>query len=176
MKESDVKNISLTYFPEEILRKKTNPISLENDYSSLIGKMKKIMNAKKGVGLASPQVGLDWQLFLTQEFDKDSLRVFINPTITAFSEEKELREEGCLSVPEVYANVPRSLEIDVHYFNEKGKEIKSSFNGFLARIIQHEYDHLQGILFFDHLSPSLKRKLLREYFASLKTLSKKNRG
>lgn len=176
MKESDVKSISLTYFPEEILRKKTNPISLEEDYTPLIGKMKKIMNSRNGVGLASPQVGLDWQLFLTQEFEKDTTRVFINPIITAFSEEKEMREEGCLSIPEVYATVPRSLEVDVHYFNEKGKEIKATFNGFLARIIQHEYDHLQGVLFFDHIPPSLKRKLLKEYFASLKSSSKKSRG
>lgn len=176
MKESTIKRISLTYFPEEILRKKTHSLSFDEDYSSLIEKMTKIMNIRSGVGLAAPQVGLDWQLFIAQESEKSSLNVFINPTITAFSEEKELKEEGCLSVPQVYASVSRSLEIDVHYLNEKGKEKKSTFSGFLARIIQHEYDHLQGVLFFDHLSPPLKRKLLKEYFSSLKGSSKKNRG
>ena len=105
-----------------------------------------------------------------KEDDKSNPLTFINPKINDLSEEKFINEEGCLSVPEYYAEVERSRIIDVEWFNEDGKKIRKKISGLLSICIQHEIDHLNGILFIDHLS-KLKRKLV---FDKLKKLKKKN--
>ncbi len=113
-----------------------------------------------GIGLAAPQVNIRKRIVVIdlKNDDKPSPITFVNPIITKFSEEKFLNQEGCLSVPEYYADVERSKEVEVEWFDESGKKIKRKLSGLLSICIQHEIDHLDGILFIDHLS-ALKRKM-----------------
>ena len=99
---------------------------------------------------------------------------FINPSIKAFSEDKFINQEGCLSVPEYYAEVERSKEVLVEWFDELGKTHEKKFSGLLSICIQHEIDHLDGILFIDHLS-SLKRRMALQKMKKLKN-KKKNKN
>ena len=113
-----------------------------------------------GIGLAAPQVNIRKRIVVIdlKNDDKPSPITFVNPIITKFSDEKFLNQEGCLSVPEYYADVERSKEVEVEWFDESGKKIKRKLSGLLSICIQHEIDHLDGILFIDHLS-ALKRKM-----------------
>ncbi len=113
-----------------------------------------------GIGLAAPQVGLKKRIVVIdlKEEGKSVPLIFVNPKILSFSKEKFINEEGCLSVPEYYAEVERSKEVEVEWFDVKGKKSKKKLAGLLSICIQHEIDHLNGILFIDHLS-SLKRKM-----------------
>ena len=113
-----------------------------------------------GIGLAAPQVNIRKRIVVIdlKNDDKPSPITFVNPIITKFSEEKFLNQEGCLSVPEYYADVERSKEVKVEWFDESGNKIKRKLSGLLSICIQHEIDHLDGILFIDHLS-ALKRKM-----------------
>ena len=125
-----------------------------------------------GIGLAAPQVGIKKRIVVIdlKEDGKSHPITFINPKIIQYSDEKFINEEGCLSVPEYYAEVERSEEVEVEWFDEKGKRKRKKINGLLSICIQHEIDHLDGILFIDHLS-KLKKKLV---FEKLKKIKKKN--
>ena len=141
----------------------------------IIDNMWETMYNATGVGLAAPQIGLSIRLFIidTKPFsDDESLshneslklksfkKVFINPEILDENEEAWDFNEGCLSIPEVRADIKRSKTIKIKYFDINFIEQFEEFDGLIARVIQHEYDHIEGILFTDKLSP-LKRKLLR---------------
>lgn len=124
-----------------------------------------MLNTGNGVGLASNQVGADKSIFVmdTNLHSKDKPPapiVLINPKILSMSDELVEEKEGCLSVPDVWEDVQRSASIDVLYYDIDMKEICQTFDGFLARIIQHEYDHLKGKLFFERISP-LRRTLIK---------------
>jgi peptide deformylase len=108
------------------------------------------------------QVGELIRLFVTK-VPKDSPRVFINPDILETSIEQESFEEGCLSIPGVNADVDRPSSVRVQAWNEKGRPFSLTAEGFLARVIQHEIDHLNGILFVDRLNPKKRSRLLAEY-------------
>ncbi len=108
----------------------------------------------KGVGLAAPQIGEPWRVFVTRPKDADPIRVFINPTITHFSEDKtdgvperENKLEGCLSIPKIWGRVKRSSSLTLKYQDETGAPHAEKFSGFLATIVQHETDHTNGILY-----------------------------
>ncbi len=134
---------------EKFLRQKTKEIKDLKDKKipELIKKMREIMIKGKGVGLAANQIGLDKQIFVMGP--GDDFFAFINPKITKYSKETEDMEEGCLSVPGKVGIVSRPVAVEIKGFNEKGEKIKMKFDGVFARICQHEYDHLQGILFID---------------------------
>ena len=119
-----------------------------------------LYDSGNGIGLAAPQVNIKKRIVVVDlKVDGTSQPLtFINPVITNFSEEKFINQEGCLSVPEYYADVQRSKEIMLEWYNVQGKINRKSFSGLLSICIQHEIDHLDGILFIDHLS-SLKRKM-----------------
>lgn len=122
-------------------------------------------NTGNGVGLAANQVGFDKSMFVidTNLNPKDDIVVpivMINPKIIAASDELIEDREGCLSVPDIWESVPRSKTIDVVFYDVNMKEIRQTFDGFLARVIQHEYDHLKGMLFFERISP-LRRTLIK---------------
>ena len=121
---------------------------------SLIADMKDTLIATKnpkGVGLAAPQIGEPWRMFLTKP--ADAIRVFINPEIiqksgqTEGAPERENKLEGCLSIPTIWGKVKRARTLKLRYQNEKGEKHEEEFEGFLATIIQHETDHVNGILF-----------------------------
>ena len=115
--------------------------------------LKRTVNPK-GVGLAAPQIGISLRIFITRPTEKSAIRVFINPEITKKSEdvtdgvpERENKLEGCLSIPAIWGKVRRVRSLTLHYTDETGKKQTEEFSGFMATIIQHETDHINGVLF-----------------------------
>jgi len=121
-----------------------------------------VMRFEDGIGLAGPQVSVLKQIFVCQVHQNEA-RVFINPQIIATSHELLPYEEGCLSIPGVFADVKRPAAITVQALNERGRPFKIDAEGVLARVIQHEMDHLRGVLFVDYLDEEVKKKLLKIY-------------
>ncbi|MCR4736178.1 MAG: peptide deformylase [Treponema sp.] len=141
--------LEITKLGEEILRQKAQPVAEVNDeIRKLAEDMFETMIEADGVGLACPQIGKSLRMFVLIA-DDDIRRVFINPQIIKTSEEMCDYDEGCLSIPQVYETISRPAKVTVQALNEKGKPFTLEAEGFLARIIQHEYDHLDGILYID---------------------------
>ena len=129
-----------------------------------------VMYAADGIGLAAPQVGLNTRLMVFNEVGdaskQDKEMILVNPTIVSKSEEKDLREEGCLSFPLINGKVERHIWIEVEYQALSGEKVLKRFDGFPARIFQHEYDHLEKVLFIDRLVPedkTMNQKRLDKY-------------
>ncbi len=137
----------------EILRRKIIDFDLSSvpakEIKDTILAMRKLMAQEEGVGLSANQAGLEWRAFIASH--KSKFYCVFNPTITKYSKELDTLEEGCLSVPEVYADVTRPKHITLEGFDWNGKKIKYKASDILARIFQHETDHLNGILFIDHV-------------------------
>jgi peptide deformylase len=145
---------------DELLRQKAEPIKPINaGIAKIAAEMIETMHLSKGVGLAGPQVGLNKRIFVVH-VDGDVPRVFINPSIVATSQEMVKQEEGCLSIPGVWADVVRPVSVRVQAWNEKGRPFTIETDGMLARAILHEYDHLEGTLFIDRISESKRNKIL----------------
>lgn len=157
------------------LRKMSEDIT--PDYPELekfIQDMLQTMDEADGVGLAAPQVGRNIRMFVVdgnafEEIDPDCKgfrKVFINAHILERSGEPISRNEGCLSVPGIHEDVKRVDKIRIAYIDEKGNAFEEEYEGVKAWIIQHEYDHLDGIIFTDHLSP-LKKRLLKNKLSNI---------
>lgn len=147
----------------DVLRERAVPIERFDELlADLIEKMFETMKLGRGVGLAAPQVGLSHRLFVMQ-VDGDKQRVFVNPEIIETSVELDSFEEGCLSIPGVYADLDRPAEIRVQAMNELGRRFTLGAAGFTARVIQHELDHLNGVLFTDRLPERNRDRLLKQY-------------
>ena len=151
---------------DSVLRKKC--LKVENIDAALVAltdSMIETMYSASGLGLAANQVGVSSDLFVIDvgiEKEKRDPVVIINPVITA-SEDEIMAEEGCLSIPEVFAEVKRSQRVEVKGYDLKGNELRYEAEGFLARAFQHEMDHLNGVLFWDNLS-KVKRDILQRKF------------
>jgi len=150
--------------PNEFLRQKAKRlIKITNEDIKIANQMMDTMFKAPGVGLAANQVGVLKQIvtinFEDKENDKRSNYILFNPSIIDYSEDKVVMEEGCLSLPEQYADIERPKQIVLEYIDEKEKMIKKEIDGYEARILQHEIDHLSGKLFVDYLS-SLKRNII----------------
>jgi len=154
---------------DPILRKKCRQVdNIDNNLVTLTENMIETMYKASGLGLAANQVGVDSDLFVIDvgiEKEKCDPVVIINPVITA-SEEKIMGEEGCLSIPEIHAEVKRAQHVEVKGHDLKGNETRYEAEGFLARAFQHEIDHLNGILFWDNLS-KVKRDILKRKFKKI---------
>lgn len=134
-----------------------NVATFDKRLDTLIETMKRTLiatNNPKGVGLAAPQIGESWRVFITRPTEKSAIRVFINPEISFASPEltdgvpeRDNKLEGCLSIPNVWGKVKRASKIKLAYIDEIGKIHEETFEGFLATIIQHETDHVNGILY-----------------------------
>jgi peptide deformylase len=147
----------------DILRQKADKIEkIDEEIENLVKQMMEILVRDKGVGLAGPQLGVMKRIFVVH-VQGDTERVFINPSIIETSHETCKYEEGCLSVPGIYANVIRSESIKMQAWNEKGRPFTLEANGLLARVILHEYDHLEGILFLDRLTENKRKMLVAKY-------------
>ena len=156
-------------YPDPILKKKASKVEkVDDELRRFLDDMLETMYASVGVGLAAPQVGVSKRILVIddeQEEDENGNRVkgnpkyFINPEIIWKSEEKVCGEEGCLSVPGQRAEVERFEKIRVHYLDYNGKEQEILADEFLAIVLQHEMDHLDGILYIDRIS-RLKRNML----------------
>ncbi len=155
--------ISLVYHPDERLLQPAQEVpEITAATATLAEQMITCMHDERGIGLAGPQIGHMERIFVVH-VPEDEPRVFINPRIIAHSPEEGPYEEGCLSVPGVYADVIRPLAILVEGWDQTGAPLRVEADGLLARVILHEYDHLEGVLFFDHLSPRKRERLLRHY-------------
>lgn len=139
--------------PNSILRQKTNVIQPEEiaNYKPLITDMFETLKKYGGVGLAAPQVGLDLSLFVVSLEGQDY--VFVNPVVIEASDEIAVQPEGCLSMPGLVLDVPRSKRIKAMYRDENGNQQVSDFDEWWARIFLHEFDHLQGIMIDDRVGP-----------------------
>lgn len=159
--------LPLAYYGNPILRKKAEPVvKINEEIKTLVADMNDTMRAYNGVGLAAPQVHHSLALFIicpaTEENDKwiyGKLRVFINPKILSYSEETWVRGEGCLSIPKIFGEVTRPSQITVRYTNLEGEELEESFSEMEARIIMHENDHINGILFIDRIHGKERKKM-----------------
>lgn len=151
--------LTVLSFPNEKLRTKaTNVAEITDEIRNIIDDMFETMYEEKGVGLAATQVDIHQRIVVMDISDeKDEPLVFINPEITYKSEEMVINEEGCLSVPGCYAKVDRHAQVTVKALDRDGKEFSLEGDELLSICIQHELDHLMGILFVDYLSP-LKRQ------------------
>lgn len=149
-----------------ILRKKS--VDIDKNYPNikeLIDNMFETMYKSDGLGLAAPQVGLNINMFiidakpLAEDYPElaEFKRVFINPEITFNTEETEALEEGCLSIPSIHETVNRPNDLTIKYLNENFEEVTETLKSYPATIIQHEFDHLKGIMFVDKISPLRKR-------------------
>ena len=162
-------NLPIYQYGTGVLRKQAEPVQPgDSDIQGLVKDMFESMYASDGVGLAAPQIGVSIRLFVLDascfaEEDpslKDMKRVVINPEILEFSENRILFQEGCLSLPGIHEEVLRPDSIKARYLNEHFEPVEETFSGYAARVFQHEWDHLNGKLFTDHLSP-LKKKLIQ---------------
>lgn len=147
----------------ESLRQKALPVKkIGSEYRKIAEELINTLHVGDGVGLAGPQVGLLERIFVVHVAG-DMPRIFINPSIIETSQETLKYEEGCLSIPGVYTNVVRPRAVKIQAWNEKGRPFNLEASGILARVILHEYDHLEGILFIDRV-PEHKRNRIIEKF------------
>ena len=151
---------------DPVLRKQCEIIkNIDGELVTLSEDMIETTLAAPGIGLAANQIGIPWRIFVVNmgfETENDNLITLINPEITAL-EGSELGEEGCLSIPDVVAKVNRATQVELKAVDLNGKDVRYEAKGFLARAIQHEMDHLNGILFWDSLG-KIKRDILKRKF------------
>lgn len=150
----------LTLFPEPVLRKKAEPVTrFDGELATFVEAMFETMIHSGGVGLAAPQVGVKTRVLVVSESGKrEDGFALINPTILERSGPTTLYEEGCLSFPGIYAEVPRPDRCKLVAQDLAGNRFEREYSGFVARIVQHEYDHLEGVLLVDRMSPADKLK------------------
>jgi len=147
----------------DLLRQKAQPVKrIGPEYVQIAGKLIATLNAENGIGLAGPQIGLMERIFVVQIEDAPP-QVFINPAILETSQEMGKYEEGCLSIPGVYSNVVRPLAVKVQAWNEKGRPFTLEASGLLARVILHEYDHLEGVLFIDRVPQHKRERIVAKF-------------
>ncbi len=154
----------LTY-PDPILRRQSEQINaIDDGLSELFDNMTETMYIADGVGLAAPQIGVSKQLFVVDA--GEGPMVFLNPEIIRQDDEQETVEEGCLSLPGIHVDVTRARRIVLRSLDESGRVREIEADGLLARVFQHEIDHLNGVLIIDHAS-SVQRALLRSKLRKL---------
>jgi len=161
--------LRIVIYPDPVLRKKAVPIkAITDEVRAVAQRMIQLMHEAPGVGLAAPQVGVSWRLFVANtepQGDPIGDMVFINPVLSSPSRELEDYEEGCLSIPQVNAQIRRPKAITIDALNLDGKPVRLTSDQLAARVWQHETDHLDGILILDRMTPIDKlanRKLIKE--------------
>ncbi|TMK70156.1 MAG: peptide deformylase [Actinobacteria bacterium] len=147
-------------YPDPVLRMQAKPVDeFDDDLRRLVERMSALMIEARGVGLAANQVGILRRLFVFSPKD-DEVAVVVNPVIVRHSDEVEVDDEGCLSLPGVLAPVERSTSVRVEGKNERGEDAAFDLEGFAARAAQHEADHLDGVLIIDRTTPEARREAL----------------
>jgi peptide deformylase len=167
--------LPIVAYGDPVLRKRADDISdAYPDLNTLISNMFETMYNAHGVGLAAPQIGLSVRLFIIDATPftedepqlKEFKKVFINARIIEESGDKWAFNEGCLSIPDVREDVLRHKNVTISYYDENWKLHEATYNGLAARVIQHEYDHIEGKLFTDKLSP-LRKAMLKSRLDSI---------
>ncbi|QKK31692.1 peptide deformylase [Rhizobium indicum] len=157
----------LIILPDPVLRQLSKPIErVDSDLQRLADDMLETMYDAPGIGLAAIQIGVPRRVLvidIAREGEEKQPQVFINPEIVKSSDERSVYEEGCLSIPDYYAEVERPAVVSVKYLDRNGKEQTVEADGLLATCLQHEIDHLNGVLFIDYIS-RLKREMVIKKF------------
>lgn len=164
---------SLVYYGNETLASVAERVeNVDGEVAALVHEMFDIMYKERGIGLAAPQIDVGKRIIVVDTGEeRDGKLALINPEIKAFSDNLEPYEEGCLSVPRLLADVIRPAEILVKGISVKGEEVEFEASGLMARVLQHEVDHLNGILFIDRIEKYIKD----EFRAELKKIKKLNK-
>ena len=154
--------LSIVKYPHPALRWRSKPVvEIDDRLRDVVRQMFALMYEANGIGLAANQVGLPWRLFvINPSGDRtrtDEEFVFLNPEILRRKGSEE-GEEGCLSLPELYGPVPRSASLVVEAFDLEGEPFRMELDDFPARVVQHEYDHIDGVLFIDRMADSARRE------------------
>lgn len=163
----------IVVYGDPVLRQRAKDVEKGTDLKPLIQDMFETMYGAQGVGLAAPQIGKSIRLFVVDgsviEDDEtlvDFKKAFINPEMLEELGEEWEYEEGCLSIPNIRENVSRSQKLRIRYFDEDWNQHEEEYTGIKARIIQHEFDHIEGKLFIDYLTP-LKKRLLKSKLSDI---------
>jgi peptide deformylase len=158
--------------PDKRLRQKSEPVkAVDAEVRTLVDDMFETMYKAPGVGLAAIQVGVPRRIVTVDTAKKDEPKnplVFINPEIVWSSQEKNTYEEGCLSIPEYYEEVERPSEVKVRFMGLDGKTQEVAANGLLATVLQHEIDHINGVLFIDHISKLKRDRVIKKFTKAAK--------
>lgn len=163
--------LPLAYYGDPILRRKADPVGdITPDILKLVDEMVETMDAANGIGLAAPQVHHSIRLFIIRtpveseegKVEFGEIKALINPELSMPSQETWKESEGCLSIPGIRSSVERPLEITVEYTTLEGKRVKEHLKGWAARVVMHENDHINGVLFIDRISEEEKLKLKPE--------------
>jgi len=155
----------IAVYGDAVLKKMAEEVDENFDVKTLIDHMYETMYEASGIGLAAPQIGQSLRVFvvdgspLEEEGMGEFKKIFINPEMILEDGDPWAFEEGCLSIPGIREEITRPSKIRINYLDENFEEHEEDFDGMKARIIQHEYDHIEGVLFTDHLSPFKKRLL-----------------
>lgn len=167
----------IVVYGDPVLKKQAEDIEKDSiDLKQLVEDMYETMYNASGVGLAAPQIGKSLRLFVVdaEAMDEENLKgfkkAFVNPEIIEESGDDWSYEEGCLSIPGIRAEVVRPEKIRIHYYDQDWNEHEEEYEGLAARVIQHEYDHIEGILFTDYVG-GIKKRMLR---SKLTNISKGN--
>ena len=154
----------LVFYPDTHLQTKAAKVLLYGaDLNDLASEMLRVMELEQGVGLAAPQVGVNQCVIIVKPEPNSQPLVLVNPTLSWVSEEQELGTEGCLSLPGLSILVPRSLVCDVEFCDLSGKSYYKKCTGYLARIVQHEMDHLIGLTLLDKINRKHRKAALKGY-------------
>ena len=151
-------------YGDPVLREKATEVeTIDDSTREILNNMLETMYETKGVGLAAPQVGISKRMLVTDwSGEGEEVRKVINPVVTPLTDELIDWEEGCLSVPGIYKKVERPKKIRVDYLNENGEKVSEELEGFPAIVMQHEFDHLEAVLFVDRISPMAKRMVAKK--------------
>ena len=153
--------------PDPVLRKKALPLErVDDEVRQLAADMLETMYDAPGIGLAAPQVAVSRRLIvidIARDEEPKNPLVMINPEIISLGDELRVHEEGCLSIPDIYAEVERPGQCRVRYIDEEGVGQEMDCEGLMATVVQHEIDHLDGVLFIDHLSRLRRDRLVKKF-------------
>lgn len=161
------KQLPITTYGMDILRKKTKPVTkIDSKFIDLVQNMFYTMDRASGIGIAAPQINLGISLAVIdispmEEYKNEKPLILINPVISD-SHGEDIQEEGCLSIPDVRGNVKRAKEVYLKYNDFDMNEISIELKGFIARVAQHEIDHLNGKLFIDYVTPEQKKEIKKQ--------------
>lgn len=162
--------LPIVLLPDPVLRQESASVEhVDDDTRKFADSMLETMYDAPGIGLAAIQVGTPRRMLvidIAKEDEEKDPHVFINPEIVTSSDERSTYEEGCLSIPDYYADVERPASVTVRYLDREGAQQEMVANGLMATCLQHEMDHLNGVLFIDHIS-RLKREMVIKKFRKL---------
>jgi len=152
--------MSIKTYGEAVLRVRAEPVTeFDDELVQMVDAMKKTMAQANGAGLAATQVGIARAFFIAKLSEEGEVTPYVNPTLIPLSDEKESTEEGCLSIPGVWVEVERYVKLRLQAQDIDGNPVALELEGYPARVVQHEVDHLAGVLIIDRISPGARRRI-----------------